>query len=401
MTLNKRQMTLLILALGSTSMGQSLVFAILQPLGREVSLSEIQITSIVSCSALLFSLMSPIWGRISDRRGRKAVMITGLLGYTLGSLLFGGAFYFGLSGALSGIALYGALLVTRCTQGVIMGGVGPAAGAYVADHSAPQKRLRAMATLGTAYALGTIVGPAVSGALATFGLLAPLYFAAGITSIAALMLWFWLPQSSNIHCVQRQPRAKLRFFDRRLRLYLLTSVGAFIGYGGIVQTLGFQLQDALQLSGIETAQMAGLALMMAALATFFAQTVLMQLLSWSALAFMRTGLVALICGALTVAVFTAFWQLAVGMAFMGLGLGLIVPSVSAAVSLAVSTDEQGAAAGLVGACPGYGFMIGPISAGLLYQLKPSFSALFCAAVFGVLLLMLGRGLHSPTDSTPD
>lgn len=394
MTLNKRQMFLLILALGSTSMGQSLVFAILQPLGREVSLSELQITSIVSCSALLFSLMSPVWGRISDRRGRKAIIITGLLGYTLGTLLFGGAFYAGLSGILSGVALYLTLMITRCTQGAIMGGVGPAAGAYVADHSAPEKRLRAMATLGTAYALGTILGPAVSGVLAVFGLLAPLYFAAGITTFAALLILLLLPKSNNIQASKNKRRARLRMTDARLLPYLLTSIGTFVGYAGIVQTLGFQLQDSLQLNGIQTAQTAGFALMIAALGTFFSQTVLLQKMSWSALSFIRVGLIALLVGALSVAVFSQFWHLAIGMAFLGLGLGLITPSVSAAVSLAVHADEQGAAAGLVSACPGYGFVIGPLTAGFLYQYNPAFSALFCALVFIALLLMLARGFNA-------
>ena len=81
--LSRHQQTVLILSLMATSIGQSLVFAILPPLGREVNLGELQITSIIALSSLVFSLASPRWGRFSDRVGRKPVIITGLVGYTM------------------------------------------------------------------------------------------------------------------------------------------------------------------------------------------------------------------------------------------------------------------------------------------------------------------------------
>ena len=118
--LTRQQQLILILALMGTAMGQSLVFAILAPLGREVQLNEIQITSIIALSALIFGVAAPRWGRFSDRVGRKPIIITGLIGYTLGTVLFTSVFYAGLTGLLSGTVLYIVLLVTRCSQSVIM-----------------------------------------------------------------------------------------------------------------------------------------------------------------------------------------------------------------------------------------------------------------------------------------
>ncbi len=89
----------------STGMGQSLVFAILAPLGREVHLGELQITSIIALSALIFGLAAPHWGRLSDRIGRQPIMITGLVGYTVGTVLFTSVFYAGMTGLLSGTLL--------------------------------------------------------------------------------------------------------------------------------------------------------------------------------------------------------------------------------------------------------------------------------------------------------
>ena len=95
----------------SVGMGQSIIFAVLPMLGRELKLHELQlqlpflhlsiepkelaITSLSALTALTFSLISPFWGRMSDRYGCKPVIVVGLLGYTLGMALFSGVAYAG------------------------------------------------------------------------------------------------------------------------------------------------------------------------------------------------------------------------------------------------------------------------------------------------------------------
>jgi len=387
--LTRQQLTVLILALMATGMGQSLVFAILAPLGREVHLGELQITSIIALSALIFGLAAPRWGRFSDRIGRKPVIITGLVGYATGTLLFTSVFYAGLTGLLSGALLYGILLLTRCSQSIVMSATGPASAAYAADHTSREQRTRTMARLGTANSMGTIMGPAVSGALATFGLLAPLYFAAALAAVAAVVVWRKLPVTSGAaHTTGRNPGPKLRYSDRRIALLLVTAVGVFVGFSSIQQTLGFQLQDKLHLSGIETAQMTGAALMVSAAFTFLVQVTVMQRLQLRPTQFIRVGLLSMLFGAAVVSGFETFAVLAVGMAFLGTGMALCMPSISAGASLAVTPEEQGAAAGLVSSCPAIGFAVGPICAGALYQIHSPLAPLFSAAVFFAVLLIL-------------
>jgi MFS family permease len=393
--LSRHQITVLIVALMTTAMGQSLVFAILAPLGREVALSELQITSIIAISALVFGLAAPAWGRLSDRVGRKPIIITGLVGYTLGTLGFTSVFYAGLTGLLGGATLYGVLLLARCSQSVIMSATNPASTAYAADHTSRDQRTATMARLGTANSMGTILGPAVSGALATFGLLAPLYFAAGMAALAALLVWRQLPMTPVGDLASRKITSRLRFTDRRILVFLATAVGLFVGFSGIQQTLGFQLQDKLDLDGIKTAQMTGAALMVSAAFTFLIQVTVMQRMALKASLFIRIGLSSLFVGAIVIASFNTFAVLAVGMAFMGTGLGLCMPAIAAGASLAVSPAEQGAAAGLVSSCPAIGFVAGPICAGALYQvhgpLAPLFSAVIFLAVLVTLILAERRG----------
>jgi MFS family permease len=386
--LSRHQLTVLILALMATGMGQSLVFAILAPLGREVQLGELQITSIIAISALIFGVAAPRWGRLSDRTGRKPIIITGLLGYTVGTLFFTSAFYAGLTGLLGGTLLYVVLLATRCSQSIIMSGTNPAATAYAADHTGREQRTKTMARLGTANSMGTILGPAVSGALATFGLLAPLYFAAAMAAMAALLVWWQLPVTPAQDLTSRKASARLRYTDRRIVLLLATAVGLFVGFSGIQQTLGFQLQDKLGLSGIETAQMTGAALMVSAAFTFIIQVTVMQRIKLKPTQFVRLGLLSLLFGAAVIARFDTFAVLAVGMAFLGAGLGLCMPAISAGASLAVTPEEQGAAAGLISSCPAIGFVAGPICAGALYQIHGPLAPLFSAAVFFIVLVIL-------------
>jgi MFS family permease len=369
-------------------MGQSLVFAILAPLGREVQLGELQITSIIAISALIFGVAAPRWGRLSDRTGRKPIIISGLLGYTVGTLLFTSVFYAGLAGLLGGTLLYGVLLAARCSQSIIMSGTNPAATAYAADHTGREQRTRTMARLGTANSMGTILGPAVSGALATFGLLAPLYFAAALAALAALLVWWQLPITPAQDLTSRKASARLRYTDRRILLLLATAVGLFVGFSGIQQTLGFQLQDKLGLTGIQTAQMTGAALMVSAAFTFMIQVTVMQRIKLRPTQFVRLGLLSLLFGAAVISSFDTFAVLAVGMAFLGAGLGLCMPAISAGASLAVNPEEQGAAAGLVSSCPAIGFVAGPICAGALYQVHGPLAPLFSAAVFFLVLVML-------------
>lgn len=386
--LTRQQLTVLILALMSTGMGQSLVFAILAPLGREVRLGELQITSIIALSALIFGLAAPHWGRLSDRIGRQRIMITGLIGYTVGTVLFTSVFYAGMTGLLSGTLLYVVLLTTRCCQSIVMSATGPASAAYAADNTSRDERTKTMARLGTANSMGTILGPAVSGALATFGLLAPLYFAAALAAAAAVVVWRKLPTTPQMRHITRKPSRKLRYRDKRIALLLITAIGLFIGFSSIQQTLGFQLQDKLQLSGIETAQMTGGALMVCAIFTFLTQISVMQRVQLRPTQFVRIGLLFMIAGAAVTSSFETFVVLAVGMALLGVGMAMCMPSIAAGASLAVTTEEQGAAAGLVSSCPAIGFAVGPICAGGLYQFHSPLAPLFSTVVLCIAWVIL-------------
>lgn len=388
MSLSRGQKGLLLLALLTTAIGQSLVFAILAPLGREVGLHEVQITSIIAISAILYGFVSPRWGRYSDHRGRKPVLLIGLTGFTIGLVLFASVFQAGIMGLLAGIPLYLLAIVARCSQSTIMAATPPACTAYAADLTAPEQRLHTMGQLGAANSVGTILGPAVSGALATLGLLAPLYFAALLTAFAALMVWLKLPPIPAVARKAHGLRARMKYVDKRIVRFVAAAIGMFSGFGAIQQTLGFSIQDKLQLSGIETAQYTGAAFMISATFAFISQWVLIQRLKLGPEQFILCGLGSLLLAAGFIGSFDSFGYLGVGMAFMGAGMGLAMPSISAAASIAVDPEEQGAVAGLIASTPAIGFVTGPLIGGLLYQYSAMLPSAFSGLVFVLVFTML-------------
>ena len=211
--------TLVFVSILSVAMGQSVVFAILAPLGREVGLMELQIGIIVSCSAVVYSFITPMWGRKSDVLGRKPVIVIGLLGYTFGTLLFVLPFYAGLQGWLTGMALFSVCVLTRMAQSVVMSGTAPAATAYIADITEYSKRTAGMGSIGAAHSLGLILGPAI-GVFAFISLLAPLYIVAGITLLVACSVILWLPGLEPQAIPGERKRERMSYFDKRIFSYI-------------------------------------------------------------------------------------------------------------------------------------------------------------------------------------
>ena len=212
---------ILLVALVGVGFGFSVLFAILGPLGREVGLSELQISSIIAASSLTVFLASPRWGRLSDRWGRKPLMIFGLLGYASGNFLFASVFHAALIGALLPLSAYLLLMLTRVLHASLMSAIMPASSAYMADITDLATRTKGMGAVGAANNLGGVLGPALGGLLAGITLLTPLWVASGLAITTALLVIFLLPNSPQPKLQRNQVSAKLSYFDRRILPYII------------------------------------------------------------------------------------------------------------------------------------------------------------------------------------
>lgn len=363
--------TLLFIAVVTMAMGQTLVFALLPLIGREVGLAELQIGIIITASSAVYALATRVWGRRSDRWGRRRVILIGLAGYTVGTLIFTSLFWLGFEMILRGALLWVALIVARCLQSSVMAGTMPASSAYISDITDADGRTAAIARVGAANSTGTILGPALGGLLAGISLLAPLYFAAVMTFISLLLVLLLLPESpgSKGHGAQ-SGTGHLQYGDHRYRHYLLIATVMLTAFSVVQQTLGFYFQDVLQLNSQQAARQVGFALMSAATMSLVAQGVLVQKLKWPAWRLIQGGLLALLAGSAALAVGSSAIWLFAGVGLCGLGIGLSYPGCVAAATLTVAGKEQGGLAGLTTSLPAIGSIIGPVLGAGLYEASP-------------------------------
>src|SRR5213076_234518 len=137
-------------------------------------------------------LASPVWGRVSDRYGRRPALLVGLTASTLAYVIFG------FAGSLW------LLFVSRFVQG-LGGGTTGVAQAYVADTMAPQERAKALGWLSAATSLGVLIGPVLGSAAFRAGESAPGLVAAALCVGNFIFAWKWLPESRVIGAHTRTP----------------------------------------------------------------------------------------------------------------------------------------------------------------------------------------------------
>ncbi|CAA0114868.1 Tetracycline resistance protein, class B [BD1-7 clade bacterium] len=393
--------SVLLLAMLTVGMGQTVIFAVMPMLGRALSLDqlvlqlpligswapkELAITALSAITALTFALISPWWGRYSDKVGRKPIVVIGLLGYTVGALSFSGAAWLGLAGLASGLGLYGVLLLTRILHAALMSASFPAATAYMVDNSPIELRTQSISRLSAAMQLGVMIGPALAWFI-HWGYLVPFILQAGFTLVAGLLVWRLLPHHAPL-ARPAQAGKPPGMFDARFRRYTLMALAAYGCLGMVQQTLGFYFQDVLAVDGITAAKEYSLAMIVSSGAMLVTQLIILPRLNWQPNSYIRLGMPALVIGFVSLALADSHWMLILGMGGFGLGMGFCGPSFTAAASLQVEAHEQGALAGLIGAVAGMGFMLGPMIGGVLYAMAPSYPYLLAVAIAIVLLIFV-------------
>lgn len=397
-----RAMISLYAAMMAVGMGQSVVFAVLPMLGRELALhemlwrlpftelslapQEMAITALSALTALVFFMTSPFWGRKSDVWGRKPIIIIGLFGYTVGTLLFNAVAWMGLVGILGGGFLYALLLLGRAIHAALMSATHPASAAYMVDVTDIQQRAQGMAKLQAFNQLGVMLGPALAWFVA-FSYLTPLYLQAGFAALVAVLVWRYLPNIEPHSQGGQRPR-RMAYLDARYRLFIFIGFALYSLLGMVQQTLGFYFQDLLSLDGVAAAQWFSAAMIVSSGAMLFAQFVVVQRFRGPPMHLLYMGMPFSCLGYLLLALSGSLAMLLAAMALFGFGMGLTAPAYGASASMVVEPHEQGGLAGLLGSVAGLGFVAGPLIGGFLYRISPSYPYYCAAAIMGLIMAVM-------------
>jgi MFS family permease len=396
--LSRSAFALVFAALMTTAAGGNALVSVIPTIGREIGISDTLIATVFSLSALFWTFTSPFWAEQSDRRGRKAMMIVGLGGFTASMLLLGGVVLAGLHGlVLPMVALVG-MAVARSVYGLIGAASNPAAQAYVADRTSRAERTGSMAILASAFGLGTIFGPALAPffVLPVVGLAGPMFAFAIMSTTVMALIWRFLPAGDfkptrgGDRPTEAPAPDKRVWLDPRIMPFLIYGLAMGSAQALNTQVLPFHVMDAMgpaitdadksqNLTFISIAMFAG------AGASVLAQWGLIRMLDFGPKELIRYGAMAAAGGNALLMIAPNYFTVVIGYALLSLGFGFTRPGFTAGASLAVKGHEQGAVAGAVAAVNGACWLVSPIVGVALYEWRPfSAYALNVACLLGLV-----------------
>jgi MFS family permease len=387
-----------VVAIGNTGL-----MSILPAIGRSIDVPDAFMAAIFSLSALLWAVMSPIWARESDKRGRKPLIMLGLAGFAVSMLCCGLVVSAGLHHLAPWYVIFVIFLLARALFGLIGSSSNPATQAYVAERTTRAERTQQMAALAGAFGLGTVIGPFLAPMfnLPIVSLAGPLYTFSLLAVAMLVVVWKMLPEEPVARETRRLAGAGL-WKDPRLLPFLI--------YGFLVATcqtaqgytLGFMIIDKLQVSPIAALGYISVAMAAGAMAGLLAQWGLIRMFNMGPKVLLRWG-VALACvGNLMTAFAPDYWTVVAGYSIAALGYGFARPGFTAGASLTVSMHEQAQAAAAIAAVNGLNVIIAPLFV-WLYESVAWAPFLLNAAILAGLLVFTFRNriLREAGEKTQD
>ena len=370
--------------------GFGMVFPLLPFYARRLDAEDWMIGPMIAIFSIAQLAAAPLWGRISDRYGRRAVIIIGLstAGVSFTVFAFATSFWW--------------LFVSRLVQG-IGGGTTGVLQAYVADVSAPKDRARALGWLSASTSAGVMVGPAIGSlaftepaagvALPTLGTALPGLLAAGLVVVNMVFAWRWLPESKPDADPTKERRSiggmfvefTFRPFGYLARLVWIYAVG-MLGFMSMTAVLALYLQDGFGVNektiGIFFVYVGGLSLIMRAL-------VLGRLVdAFGEARVMRVGALVLAIGLAAIPLTANLLVLALIVGLVPVGTALLFPCETAMITHRAKEEERGQILGVQQAFGAVSRIIAPVWATAAYQgVGRSMPFFLGGAIVGVVAIL--------------
>ena len=398
-TSNRKQIAILAFTLVVVMLGFGMVIPIFPFYIEELGATGTDLGLLVAVAAVLEFVFAPLWGSISDRVGRKPILLLGVLGYALSSVLFG------LSTRLW------MLFASRALSGTLSSATAVTAMAYISDSTTEEDRGGGMGMLGAAMALGVILGPGIGGWLGTESLSMPFFIAAGLSLVSLLLVLAFLPESLAPEVRQRTAgKVKSVQFGKLWRA-LLSPIGILLG---LLFLVSFGLTNFEAVFGLYASRrfdygpkQVGAILMVVGVVSTVGKATLIGPFTkrWGEAPIIKASLAASAVGFVILLLANTYVTIL-------LATGLFIASKTLLRTTILSltskraTMGQGAAMGLGNSFMSLGRIVGPIWAGSIFDVNLTYPYLSGAAIMflGFLMSLVwvspGTELPASTDLQP-
>jgi MFS transporter, DHA1 family, tetracycline resistance protein len=350
-------------------LGFGIIIPLLPFYAESFGASALTIGLLGTSFSLMQFLFSPIWGRWSDRIGRKPIILVGLLGSCLSYL------------ALALAASLPIVFLARIIGGIAGANI-PTAQAYIADVTTPENRAKGMGMVGAAFGLGFIFGPAIGGLLSTFSPQTPMWFASALCLANFIAAWLLLPESR----VPNQSTKALGRMDAFRHALTKPTLVILLALYFLV-TMAFSWFEATFALFSEatfgyTASTLGFVFTFIGIVLSIVQGVLVGRVV-KRIGERRLIPIAIFAIAVGIGLLPFAWNVATLLAALGVlavGMGFNSPACSSMASRLSSADDQGGILGLASSIASLGRVVGPAIGGFLYDVYGSRTPYVSAAL---------------------
>lgn len=356
----KGKLTVLMITAFVDMLGLAMVIPLLPFYATKLGASATIVGVLIAAFSIAQLASAPLWGRFSDRYGRRPALLAGLLVSAVAYIIFAYASTLWL------------LLISRIVQGLGGGTIGVVQ-AYVADASDPKDRAKSLGWLSAATSLGAVVGPAIGSALIHWGRHAPGIASAIFCILVSIFAWIYLRESkeefltSSERSIAHQTGmgaiwsviARPKEPAQRLIWIYAIAIGAFYG---TVPTLPLLLSSRLPITETNVGYFV---MYLGAMGVIVRAGILGRMIEWLGEARLtRLGLVLLAVGLATIAAVHSYLTLLIALTLMPLGTAFVFPCVTATLSRVVPKRHRGLYMGVQHTFGGVSRVIFPLAAGV-------------------------------------
>jgi len=375
---NRKNTVILFFTMVVVLLGFGIIIPILPFYVESFNAGGLELGLLMAAYATMQFLFSPLWGDLSDHYGRKPFLMIGTIGNALALLLMGLATQLWM------------LFAARLLAGMLAAATLPTAMAYIGDSTSTEDRGRGMGLIGAAMGVGMVIGPGLGGSLAGISLSAPFFLSAGVSAVAAVVILAALPES--LPAENRKTEGIQKFRGPQLRQMwqaLFSPIGILLILAFLLSFGLTNFESVFGLFALEKfgygAQRVGLILTVVGITSAVVQGMLTGPLikRWGDIRIIRISMLGTALGFLLMLLANNLTTVLLTTSFFVLFNALLRPSVSSLTSKWAG-DRQGMAMGLNNSFMSLGRIVGPIWAGMVFDIRltlPYFS--------GAVIMLVG------------